>query len=168
MPCPEGFVCDTGQCAPRSGWCGCDETTEGVELACLLRVEADGHACVGVSRCGADGPGACEPALAEACDGQDDDCDGSVDEDFRDAAGRYVHRLHCGGCAVPCVEPGANMQAVCEAVGAGVTCDVACLDGFVDVDGILANGCECERFDGVGPPPVCPFFAPCLPPTPKI
>jgi hypothetical protein len=36
----------------------------------------------------------------------------------------------------------------------GVRCDVACEPGFVDVDRILANGCECERFDGGGPPPV--------------
>ena len=64
--CPEGFECADGQCAPRSGFCACDETTVDTELACLLRVAADGHACVGVRVCGADGPGPCEPALVEA------------------------------------------------------------------------------------------------------
>ncbi len=152
-PCPDGFMCTGGQCAPLSGWCGCDASTEDAELACLLEVDGEGHACVGVQRCGPTGPGACEPALVEACNDQDDDCDGEVDEDFRDEAGRYVARLHCGGCAIPCVEPGPNMLATCEPRGAGVSCEIGCLEGFVDVDGILANGCECERFDGMGPPP---------------
>ncbi|MCB9595304.1 MAG: hypothetical protein H6719_21475 [Sandaracinaceae bacterium] len=160
-PCPEGFACTDGQCAPGSGWCGCDASTEGAELACLLEVAADGHACVGVRRCGAEGPGECEPALGEACNGQDDDCDGSTDEDFRDEAGRYVDRLNCGGCAIPCVEPGPNMEALCLPAGAGVTCEIACLEGFVDVDRILANGCECERFDGTGPPPAVGGDADC-------
>src|SRR5690606_31208955 len=101
-----------------------------------------------------DGPGPCEPALGEVCNGVDDDCDGAIDEEFRDAEGRYVDRLHCGGCAIPCVEPGPNMLAQCLPDGAGVRCSVECLEGFVDVDGMLANGCECERFDGMGPPPV--------------
>ena len=161
-PCPDGFTCDAGQCAPTSGWCGCDATTEGAELACLLTAAGDdGHRCVGVQRCGADGPGVCEPAVLEACNDQDDDCDGAIDEDFRDEDGRYVARLHCGGCAIPCVEPGPNMMAVCAPRGAGVACEIGCLDGFVDVDRILANGCECERFDGMGPPPAIGGDADC-------
>ncbi len=161
MECPEAFSCVEGQCTPDSGWCNCDATTEETELACILRVEADGHACVGVQRCGPDGPGECEPALMEACDGQDDDCDGDVDEDFRDDAGRYVARLHCGACAQPCVEPGPNMLAECLPDGPGVRCEIDCLEGFVDVDRILANGCECERFDGMGPPPAVGGDADC-------
>jgi len=160
-PCPEGFSCADGQCAPDSGWCGCDATTADAELACVLRVEADGHACVGVRRCGADGPGECEPALGEGCNAQDDDCDGAVDEDFVDEEGRYVDRLHCGACASPCVEPGPNMEARCEPAGADVMCIVECLEGFVDVDRIAANGCECERFDGMGPPPAVGGDADC-------
>lgn len=159
--CPEAFACEDGQCVPQSGWCNCDASTEDAELACILRVAEDGHACVGVQRCGADGPGECEPALSEACDMQDDDCDGEVDEDFRDEEGRYVARLHCGACATPCVEPGPNMEALCLPDGAGVRCDIDCLDGFVDVDRILANGCECERFDGMGPPPAVGGDADC-------
>jgi hypothetical protein len=160
-PCPEGFSCNDGQCTPDSGFCNCSEATEDTELACILRVEADGHACVGVQRCGADGPGECEPALGEACNGIDDDCDGATDEEFRDEAGRYVSRLHCGGCALPCVEPGPNMVAQCLPNGPGVICEIECQEGFVDVDGILANGCECERFDGMGPPPAIGGDADC-------
>ena len=150
-----------GQCVPVSGICGCTSETEDVEIACLLDSPVPGMRCAGVQRCGADGPTACEPALIEACNAQDDDCDGSVDEDFRDDAGRYIARLHCGGCARPCVEPGPNMLATCSAEGAGTRCDVECLEGFVDVDRILANGCECERWDGEGPPPVIGGDADC-------
>ena len=159
--CPDGFLCRDGQCSPLSGWCNCDASMEDAELACILRVDEDGHACVGIQRCTDAGPGPCEPALGEACNDQDDDCDGSVDEDFRDDAGRYVDRLHCGGCAIPCVEPGPNMEAICAPAGGGVSCQIECLEGFVDVDGIAANGCECERFDGMGPPPVVGGDADC-------
>ncbi|MCC6877256.1 MAG: hypothetical protein IT378_23325 [Sandaracinaceae bacterium] len=161
-PCPDGFACTDGQCTPASGWCGCDETTAGAELACLLRAGPDGHACVGVQRCGAGGPADCEPALGEACNAQDDDCDGEVDEDYRDEQGRFLTRLHCGGCAMPCVEPGPNMLAECLPEGAmGARCEVNCLEGFVDVDRILANGCECERWTGMGPPPAIGGDADC-------
>jgi hypothetical protein len=165
--CPSGFSCvregmeSIGQCVPDSGLCGCTADTEDVELACLLDSPVTGMRCAGVQRCGADGPSECEPALVEACNAQDDDCDGAVDEDFRDAEGRYVARLHCGGCARPCVEPGPNMVATCLPEGAGTRCEVECQEGFVDVDRILANGCECERWDGEGPPPVIGGDADC-------
>jgi hypothetical protein len=40
----------------------------------------------------------------EICNGQDDDCDGGIDEDFRDSEGRYLHVNHCGSCALDCEE----------------------------------------------------------------
>ncbi len=154
--CPPGFACgDGGACVPASGVCACGPDTVGAELGCLV-FAGDGRACAGAQVCAEEGFSACEAVLAEACNGTDDDCDDAVDEDFRDESGLYVSRLACGRCGVPCVEPGPNMRATCapDATGAdGVRCDVACEDGFVDVDRILANGCECERFDGGGPPP---------------
>ncbi len=165
--CPDGFDCapmpgdGMAQCVPTSGICACGPGTEDVELACLLEPSDPTQRCAGVQRCGAEGPSACEPALHEACNESDDDCDGVIDEDFRDEEGRYTARLHCGACATPCVEPGPNMRAECLPAGAGVTCDIDCLEGFVDVDGILANGCECERWDGEGPPPAIGGDADC-------
>jgi hypothetical protein len=158
--CPPGFACGAeGVCTPTSGFCGCSVETAGVELACLL--EAGTQRCAGVQTCGEDGLSECRPALEEACNGADDDCDGLVDEGFRDDQGRYVSRAACGACGTPCVEPGPNTVATCEVGGAGIVCEVDCLEGFVDVDGIAANGCECERFDGQGPPPVVGGDADC-------
>jgi hypothetical protein len=152
--CPEATECVDGRCVPIGGDCTCNEATIGLEIGCLVEASPD-HRCAGVSVCTESGFSECEPAAGEACNEQDDDCDGAVDEDFRDDDGRYVARLHCGGCAIPCVEPGPNMLAQCLPDGAApaVRCEVDCLEGFVDVDRILANGCECERWDGIGPPP---------------
>lgn len=165
--CPEGFHCEDGIagdfCLPDSGVCGCGEDTVDVAFGCIIE-RGDGTACAGARFCGERGLGECEPALDEACDGGDDDCDGEVDEDFRDVSGLYVARLHCGRCAQPCVEPGPNMLAEClpePAAVDGVRCSIDCLEGFVDVDGIAANGCECERFDGEGPPPAIGGDADC-------
>ncbi len=156
--CPDGFECsvfeeDFDACVPMTGECGCTAETEGLTFGCIVRRDDD-YACAGALLCTREGLSECEPALTESCNERDDDCDGGVDEDFRDEEGRYVARLHCGGCATPCVEPGPNMLATCAPAGARVRCDIECLEGFVDVDGIAANGCECERFDGIGPPPV--------------
>ena len=160
--CPTGYRCDDiaedlPACVPTTGECACTEETLGLEQGCLLTSPMDGHECAGTSVCEADGFSACAPALSESCNLQDDNCDGQVDEDFRDDAGLYVSPLHCGACARPCTPPGPNMVATCtpDASGVdGVRCDKVCEPGFVDVNGILADGCECERFDGSGPPPV--------------
>ncbi len=70
----------------------------------------------------------------EVCNGADDDCDGSIDEDFD----LSTSAEHCGGCGRRCVQgPGAS-AAACEA---GV-CVQTCLPGRGDCDGDAANGCE--------------------------
>jgi len=74
----------------------------------------------------------CVPA-AEACDAVDNDCDGAVDEAFDRAADPQ----NCGGCGQVCRLP----NAVPACVG-GQCIAEACVDGFVDVDGDPANGCE--------------------------
>jgi len=160
--CQPGFECTRGiegisVCTPATGDCACTVETLGAEFACLIGVEGSDHQCAGSQTCNEDGLGPCESAVSEACNEQDDDCDSSVDEDFRDDAGLYIARLHCGGCAVPCVEPGPNMIAEClpdPRSPTGTRCSVECDEGFVDVDRLSANGCECERFDGMGPPPI--------------
>ncbi|MEM9191212.1 MAG: hypothetical protein AAGF12_18720 [Myxococcota bacterium] len=170
--CPEGTECrpangdDPAHCFPIGGDCACNQQNDGLVIGCLVD-RGDAYQCGGVQVCEDGGLesgyafSGCEPVLEETCNEQDDDCDGEVDEDFRDELGRYVSRLHCGGCAMPCVEPGENMIAECLPRGTGTSCEIGCVDGFVDVDGILANGCECERWDGVGPPPAIGTDADC-------
>ena len=157
--CADGFVCtgtaETSVCIPESGVCACTEDVEGVEFACLLESPSSG-VCAGIQQCTPTGLGECEAGLVEACNAVDDDCDDAIDEDFVDESGVYLNRLHCGECNEACVEPGPNMTAECVAdAGAptGAACEVECDEGFVDVDGLLANGCECELFDGTGEAP---------------
>jgi hypothetical protein len=69
----------------------------------------------------------------EICDGKDNDCDGQADEDFDFAA----DPRWCGGCGKICAL--GNAISGCTAS----TCVVrSCRTGFVDLDGLAANGCE--------------------------
>lgn len=74
------------------------------------------------------GPG----ADVERCDSRDNDDDGRVDEQFRDSAGRYVDRDHCGRCGDACVEmlPAAT-EVECALVADRPRCVAkGCLPGF--------------------------------------
>jgi hypothetical protein len=81
----------------------------------------------------------CQPSNdgIERCDAVDNDCDAAVDEGFD----LQADVLHCGACGVPCARPNA-MRACAD----GACRDLACVDGFHDLDGDPANGCEyaCE------------------------
>ena len=59
--------------------------------------------------------------VAERCNGLDDDGDGAVDEDFRDALGRYLHDAHCGACGRACDAPMRERRARSAA-----SCSTAC------------------------------------------
>src|SRR5690606_9758093 len=70
--------------------------------------------------------------LPEACNGLDDDLDGSVDEDFRDGIGRYVADDHCGGCDTRCRPRNPNELAVaCALIDDAPSCvATSCAEGF--------------------------------------
>jgi hypothetical protein len=161
--CPSGFDCETvagvaaKQCVPATGSCTCSAANAGLARPCLQSwTPADpgqpAYTCSGQEICSAAGWGACQ-LPAELCDGVDNDCDGTLDEDFRDDAGKYGLVNHCGGCDISCLALSfPNAQPLCDTSGAVPLCDYGCAAGFVDVDGAAANGCECQPKPGVDHP----------------
>lgn len=76
----------------------------------------------------------CVPS-AETCNGEDDDCDGQIDEEFdlqRDDE-------HCGACGNACSL--ANAGASCESGACAIDW---CERDFEDCDGDPSNGCEVD------------------------
>ncbi len=81
----------------------------------------------------------CNPRVPgpELCDGEDNDCDGEIDEGFD----FMTDGENCGQCGVRCVM--ANGAGACREGGCVL---VSCQQGYVDADGDPKNGCEqrCE------------------------
>ena len=89
--CPTGYVCEDvdsatapsgRQCLPLNGTCDCDAGSEGQQKTCTS--ENAFGVCFGIATCDPDrGFVECtaRAPLDELCNGLDDDCDGSVDEE---------------------------------------------------------------------------------------
>ncbi len=123
--------------------------------------------CTGVQQC-VGGMLVCDaraPAF-ESCNLVDDDCDGRVDEDFTDDAGRYLTREHCGGCGNDCLRVLPNATAAVCAPGADglPACRAtACRPGYfpyadggvcLELPDTLCRGCT-DDSDCVGPGSRC-------------
>ena len=86
-------------------------------------------------------------AANEACDYQDDDCDGLVDETYI-SNGKYLSLAHCGACNSDCTtlwDGGAAayfITPVCRVLNNLAQCSYDCLPGHYDLDGLSNNGCE--------------------------
>jgi hypothetical protein len=82
----------------------------------------------------------------EVCDGRDNDCDGSADEDFD----LQTDPLHCGACDHACSFP--NGRVECQA---GQCARRGCQDGWFDADGQPDDGCEYRCTPTPDPREVC-------------
>jgi len=114
--------------------------------------------CVGAWTCGG-GAWSCDartPA-AEVCDGIDNDCDGAVDDGFKDpVTGLYDRDDACGSCAIDCTSglgPDEHAYGRCDAGTGAPTCALVCCtaadphascDGSDWQDGNLQAGDGCE------------------------
>ena len=89
-------------------------------------------------------PGA--PTGAEICNYLDDDCNGIVDDGFRDPlTGLYsLTSQNCGACGNDCTTQYnvAHSSGVCTVVGGQAQCGMQCSSGYFDLDGSTLDGCE--------------------------
>lgn len=124
--------------------------------------EGVGPCSAGTRTCGDDGTwGSCEGEVLpedEACNGQDDDCDGTVDNG-NPGGGASCKTDQPGACATgtQSCEGGA---LVCTATPSAEVCD----DGVDnDCDGTVDNGCAANDCDPLNPADVCGAGTHCHP-----
>ncbi len=138
-------------CDPQTGWSDCDalvpkaEVCDGKDNNCDGGIDeglAATQPCTATNGFGScDGQATCEGAkgwvcgaqvpAADICDGVDNDCDGAVDEDFRNEAGQYIALAHCGACNQSCANNFPNGSAMCDASSGAPVCKVAsCFPGY--------------------------------------
>jgi hypothetical protein len=88
-------------------------------------------------------PDAC-PIAPERCNGQDDDCDGRVDEDFPDLG------LACTSGLGACTTPG---RLVCNADGQAVVCDARPGPGGLETCNGTDDDCDGRSDEALAPEP---------------
>ncbi|HAN32799.1 MAG TPA: hypothetical protein DCQ06_14490, partial [Myxococcales bacterium] len=148
-PAPDGSG-DISVCVPTSGSCSCGPSTIGLVRAC--KASAGPKTCYGIETCAEQGWGGC--ALPnEVCDGEDNNCDGVIDEGFTDAQGKYTTVAACGSCGNGC---GAlqfdNATPSCVVDQVSARCELTCNAGFFDVNDNPNDGCECQKAGAIDYP----------------
>jgi hypothetical protein len=166
--CPTGYACQPGslQCVPTTNTCTCSARTLNSTRSCTVREPAGTQTCRGFETCRAPGPSwsVCDVDSfnPEICDGRDNNCDGRVDEGFRNqATNRYEALQHCGFCNNDCSKIWSpalqKTNGVCDTSQPLPRCVMGpCLTEtvggttfeFVNVNGDTADGCECRRVQG--------------------
>ena len=111
--CPADYQCEEGVCRPASGSCCQDPDGDGY---------GEGADCLGED-C-AEGDDGVFPGAPEVCNGEDEDCDTTIDE---------------GDAAVLCPPADHVAETACAV---GVCTLVSCEERFADCNGDGADGCE--------------------------
>jgi len=157
-------------CLGEAGWSVCDaltpadETCDGVDNDCNGGIDdglpptqscenSNEHGtCTGSAVCLGLAGWICQAMVpaAEACDFVDNDCDGSVDEDFK-SGDKYVDDGHCGTCNNPCADAIPNATGICDPSYAVPKCVVdQCEAGYYQLSPfqcILPPDTSCEVCD---------------------
>ncbi len=153
--CPSGYTCDeqSNQCRLTTGTCLCGPNDNFIRPCSIPDPNDENNNCVGTITCSNGELSACVPPVDE-CNGIDDDCNGIIDDGLRDPdSGRYFTDEHCGRCFNNCAllfsDPNLNGDGVCNGQEAILRdeipeCILDCDVGFRNVNGITADGCECE------------------------
>src|SRR5690606_29808528 len=107
--CAEGFSCETfpeldgaQQCVPSSGSCSCLEGDRGALRTC--QVHDDDGTCFGTQSCVPEtGWSVCSASAPEpeTCNGQDDDCDGQIDEGVSEPEEACANTVGDDTCSAP-------------------------------------------------------------------
>ena len=158
--CPWGFSCQEvpttdgvtlSQCVADAGVCPCTPTSVALGLWTPCAADNEWGTCAGKRVCTADGLGPCDAptAVAETCNGLDDDCDAATDEPL-EVGGDYVNLCDDDN---PCTTDSCDGAAGCSH---------AAIDGGECVDGDPCTaGDHCEAGACVGLPIVCDDGDPC-------
>ncbi len=144
--CPQGFECgDQSQCVSLTGACQCAPLHNQLEASTTCYSTNEVGVCEGARACGPGGLSACDAAtpLAEACDSQDNDCDGLTDEDVSESCeltnpfGTCPGTIFCQGGIGVCQGTPPESEK-CD--GIDNDCDGEIDEGYPDLDGDgLAN-----------------------------
>ncbi len=166
--CPGGYSCSAldggSQCTPSTKTCTCNAATVGATRSCTIQSPAM-MTCRGFETCATQpgGPAwaACDVSSfsPEICDGVDNNCDGLVDEGFRNGStGVYDTLSNCGFCNNDCTKYFSptlqHTTGICDKTPAIPACTIGpCLTEvvggvtfeWVNVNGLSSDGCECRR-----------------------
>ena len=145
--CPEDFDCQEAdgpvkQCVPVSGECGCSNLSEslGVTSQCYVEDE-DGNRCTGDIQCSEGVLTDCPAALptVEICDGEDNDCDGDIDNGLTVPAGDLQGGV-CLGSEKVCGGTEGWQEPNYTLIGAYEDVEQTCDGKDNDCEGTVDNG----------------------------